>query len=271
MAGRPTKEFHEYLISAPGNTHVNHSEYIQEPATAFLRYVVEAKSSVDMCLRKFKASGDYAPDANDSIRHIIIAMLPAIMGHYETYQRYLFAGMFEYSVFLNNFKADTFFKKISDCASVEIDLVRLASYRSSIGFSAGVIIADSLPGWHSPEKVNKYFAAFGLNRQFYGNSEIRRLRTLWQLRHSIVHTGGTITVPDAQKASELAAASGKTIAFENNFIYEVARKIHPLIKASTEGIGGAFKQQLKPKIEQSINTKIDELFKVRSSVNVWLR
>lgn len=271
MAGRPTKEFHEYLIAAPGNTHVNHSEYIQEPATAFLRYVVEAKSSVDMCLRKFKANGDYAPDANDSIRHIIIAMLPAIMGHYETYQRYLFAGIFEYSVFLKNFKPDAFFKKISDCASVEIDLVRLASYRSSIGFSAGVIIADSLPGWHSPEKVNKYFAAFGLNRQFYGNNEIRRLKTLWQLRHSIVHTGGTITVPDAQKVPELAASSGKTIAFENNFIYEVARKIHPLVKVSTEGLGGAFKNQLKPGVEQSITSKIDELFKVRSSVNVWLR
>jgi hypothetical protein len=173
VAGRPTKEFHEYLIAAPGNTHVNHSEYIQEPATAFLSYVVEAKFSVDMCLRKFKA--------------------------------------------------------------------------------------------------NKYFSAFGLNRQFYGNSEIKRLRTLWQLRHSNVHTGGTITVPDAQKVPELAASSGKTIAFENNFIYEVARKIHPLVKMSTEGIGGAFKQLLKPGVEQSITSKIDELFKVRSSVNVWLR
>lgn len=271
MAGRPTKEFHEYLIATPGKTHVNHSEYLQEPATAFLRYVVEAKSAVDMCLRKFKTNRIYPSDARDSIRHIIIAMLPAIMGHYETYQRYLFAGIFEYSVFLKEFKPESFFSKIKNCTSIEIDVVRLASYRSGSGFSAGLIIADTLSGWHNPEKVNKYFAAFDLNRQFYGNQDIKRLKTLWQLRHSIVHTGGTITIPDAQKVSELTDYSGKTIAFEDNFIYEVARKIHPLIKVSTEGIGSAFKGKLNQGLDTSITIKIDNLFNVRSSINVWLR
>ncbi|MNG07339.1 hypothetical protein D3C84_906340 [compost metagenome] len=94
---------------------------------------------------------------------------------------------------------------------------------------------------------------------------------MWQLRHSIVHTGGTITIPDAQKVSELSALSGKTIAFENNFIYEVARKIHPLVKVSTEGFGAAFKANLKQNLDPAITNKIDELFSVRSSVNVWLR
>lgn len=271
MAGRPVKEFHEYLISEPGNTHINHAEYVKEPATAFLRYVVEAKSSVDLCLRKFKTNNEYSADATNSIRHIIVAMLPAIMGHYETYQRYLFAGMFEYSIYFTSFNVDKFFKAIEKNASIVIDPIRLSSYRNAQGFSSGFMIADCLPSWHSPEKVNSYFSAFELNRQLYGNSEIRRLKTLWQLRHSIVHTGGTITIPDAQKVAELSDCGGKTVAFENNFIYEVARKIHPLIKTATEGIGGVYKAKLKPGLDAAVRGKIDDLFSVRSSVNVWLR
>lgn len=271
MSGRPVKEFNQYLVASPGVTHVSHEEYLKEPATAFLRYVVEAKSAVDLCLRKFKTNGIYGTDAVDSIRHISVAMLPAIMGHFETFQRYLFAGAFEKSVYLDTFDVDKFFKSIEKHASLSVDLVRLSAYRGGGGFSAGIIIADSLPGWHSPERVNSYFAAFNLNRQLFGNVECKRLKVLWQLRHSVVHTGGTITIPDAQKVPELANCGGKTVAFENNFIYEVARKLHPLVKSATEGFGGVFKQALKPGLPVAVTTPINELFSVRSTVNVWLR
>lgn len=271
MTGRATKEFHEYLIQTPGNTHVNHVEYIKEPATAFLRYVVEAKSSVDLCLRKFKNNNTYGTDALDSIRHIIVAMLPAIMGHYETYQRYLFAGMFEYSIYFTKFDVEKFFKSIEKSSSIIIDPIRLSSYRNTHGFSAGFMISDCLTGWHSPERVNSYFSAFDLNRQLYSAQEIKRLKTLWQLRHSIVHTGGTITLPDAQKVSELSNHGGKTVAFENNFIYEVARKLHPLVKNATTGVKTAYMKKLKQNLDPAVIAKIEELFSVRSSVNVWLR
>jgi hypothetical protein len=272
MKGRPKKEFHEYIVASPGGSHISHAEYRKEPATAFLRYVVEAKSSVDLCLRKFKANNAYSTDAVDSIRHISVAMLPAIMGHFETYQRYFFAGAFENSIYLDSFDIDCFFKKIEKHSGISIDLIRLSAYRGGgSGFSAGIIIADSLSGWHSPDKVNKYFAAFGLPVQVFGNDDSKRLKVLWQLRHSIVHTGGTITLPDSQKIAELSAHAGETVAFENNFIYEVARKMHPLIKLATNGFGGAYKAALKANTPTSVSTVIDELFSVRSSVNVWLR
>lgn len=271
MPGRRVKEFHQYLIPSPGVTHVSHAEYLKEPATAFLRYVVEAKSAVDLCLRKFKSNGAYGNDASDSIRHISVAMLPAIMGHFETFQRYLFAGAFEKSVYLSGFDVDKFFKRIEKNADLSVDLVRLSSYRGGSGFSAGIIIADSLPGWHSPERVNSYFSAFDLNRQLFGNTESSRLKVLWQLRHSVVHTGGTITIPDAQKVPELANSGGSTVAFENNFIYEVARKLHPVVKSATEGFGGVYKQALKTGLPITATKSIDDLFSVRSTVNVWLR
>ena len=42
----------------------------------------------------------------------------------------------------------------------------------------------------------------------------------------------------------LEGLGDRKIAFEKNFIFEVARKLHPLIKTSTEGLGNGFKQRL---------------------------
>jgi len=104
---RSPKEFHEYL-APPTNAHVGHDDYLNSPATAFLKYTVEAKSSVDLCIRRFtrKAGGAYRKDSLDSLQHLVAAMLPAVMGHFETYQRYLFAGMFDLSAHLVKFDVD---------------------------------------------------------------------------------------------------------------------------------------------------------------------
>jgi hypothetical protein len=77
MPGRPVKEFYEYLVE-PTNSLVKHESYIESPATAFLKFLVEAKSSIDLCSRKFptKNDGDYTKDSLDSLQHLIISVLP---------------------------------------------------------------------------------------------------------------------------------------------------------------------------------------------------
>lgn len=270
-SGKPQKEFHQYICQAT-DSHVSHSEYILSPATTFLKYTIEAKDAIDLCIRKFpkKGNGQYTSDSLDSLQHLETAMLPAIMGHFETYQKSLFAGMFDLTVYSRSFKLDPFIKKLND-ENVTIDLTRLSAYRNIGTSSVGNIVADSLSGWHSPDKTNKHFGAFGLNYQFYSADDIKKLKVLWQLRHSIVHTGGTLTLPDAQKVENLNSFGNKNLAFEKNFIYEVSRKLHPIIKRSTEGIGNAFKANLLPNLPTNVTTRIDTFFKVKSKAVVWLR
>ncbi len=273
-AGRPKKEFHEYLCE-PTGSHVSHQDYLSSPATAFLKHTIEAKSAIDLCVRSFpKNQGQtYTKNSLDSLQHLSLAVLPTIMGHFETFQRYLFAGMFDLTVYLNKFKVKTLLDKISkdNNSEIKVDLERLSAFRNIGTSSIGLVVADNLKGWHDPDKVNAYFNAFKLDHQFYSNEDCKRLKVLWQLRHSIVHTGGTISFPDAEKIDDLNLFGDKTISFENNFIYEVSRKFHPLVKSGTIGIGNKFKAQLKPSLPGDTLERIDKFFEVKSSIAAWLR
>jgi len=268
-----SKEFHQYIIEPNSRYNFSHEDYMTSPATSFLKYTTEAKDAVNFCINKFpkNTDGNYSKDSLDSLQHIVVAMLPTLMGHFETYQRYLFALMFDNSIYLKEFDIENFFKQINKISNISIDLIRLSSYRGSYKTSIGLLLSDSLPGWHNPKKVNAYFETFKLNYQFFNNDAIKHLETLWQLRHSIVHTGGTITTPDAQKVDQLKPFGEKKVAFEKHFIFEVARKLHPLIKQSTKGIGNKYIEKLVDDISEEQKNKIEKIFEVKSSVAVWLR
>lgn len=209
----------------------------------------------------------------DSLQHLTTAMLPAIMGHFETYERYLFAGVFDRSVYLHGFSVADFVRSIVKAkeSEVSIDLIRLAAHRQLGVSSVGMLLADSLTGWQNPKKVNAYFGAFGLRHQLFGNDHCTQLSVLWQLRHSIVHTGGTLTLPDSQKVRELSGLGGRKVVFEDNFIFEVARKLHPLVKSATEGLATGFNGRLVPDLTAPVRQGFNDFFAVRSSVAVWLR
>ena len=226
--GRPNKEFQEYIIDAI-HTHSSQADYSTCPATAFLKHTVEAKSSINLVVRNLpkKLNGEYTSDSRDTLQHLILATLPTIIGHFETFQRHLFAGTFDLSVMLNNFDPEQFAKRLSRDFNVSIDLKNLSSYRALGNAPVGRLIADNLPGWQDPEKVNKYFRLYFNNLNLFANDDCIKLKTLYQLRHSIVHTGGTLTLPDAQKIETLNDKGGTQLSFENNFIFEVSRKLHP--------------------------------------------
>ncbi|MDI6635036.1 hypothetical protein [Pantoea dispersa] len=272
MSGRPVKEFEKYLTDG-SNCHVSHDEYLKSPASAFLRHLVEAKDSIELCINSFpkKDDGSYSKASKDSLQYLLVATLPAIMGHFETYQRYLFAGIFDLSVHLRDFNTTTFFKDLEKETSINLDWNRMAAHRALGAGSVGALLADSIGQWHNPDKVNKYFRCFKLDFDIYSTIEKKRIKTLWQLRHSIAHTGGTLTLADAQKVDSLVGMGNMNIAFEKNFIFEVARKLHPLIKRSTDGLGNNFKNKLVSGLSTEDTLRIDNFFEVRSSVSVWLR
>lgn len=264
------KDFEEYLVESD-YSHVLHDDYVLSPASAFLRYSLDAKDSINLCKRYFpkKQDGEYTKDSQSSLEHLSSALLPAVMGHFETFQRHLFAGIFEYSAFLNGFDTASFFRKVEKDLSFSIDPVRLAAYR---GFNApvGIVLADAMPGWHSPIKVNKYFKFFGISQNFFSNSDCKQLSVLWQLRHSIVHSGGTLTLPDAQKVKELNDWGDYPVTFDDKFIFEVSRKLHPVVQDAMGRLESDFRSKLRQNIDAGARESIDKLFEVRSKCSVWL-
>ncbi len=270
--GRPIKEFQDYIVTAE-HTHASHADYLRSPATAFLKYTIEAKSAIDLISRSLpkKQNGEYTTDSRDTLQHLIIATLPTIIGHFETYQRYLFAGIYDKSVFLNTFNTETISRHLEKDFNVSINLNNLSSYRS-VGFAPiGRLLSDNLPGWQDPGKVNRYFKLFFPNVNVFSAADCIKLKTLYQIRHSIVHTGGTITLPDAQKVDTLKGKGDTQLAFEKNFIFEVSRKFHSILKDATYRLRDAFIADLVPEITPEERTNVDDFFTVSSTVAVWLR
>jgi len=269
--GRPRKAFQEYLTDASGAS-VGHDDYVRSPGSAFLRYTVEAKNAVELCRLRFekKNDGTYTKDSADSLQYIVAGMLPAIMGHFETYLRYLFGGMFDLSVYLQEFKIDQFLKDLSHRQQVSIDPLRLSAYRGRGAESVGLVLADSLHGWQWPECVNEYFTAFGIRRQLFSGDDCGQLNVLWQFRHSIVHTGGTLALPDAQRHSELVDLGTRKVVFEDRFVLEVARKMHRIVAMSTTALGKAFRAKLEPSVPVEELESVNGLFLVESPIPAWL-
>jgi len=258
------KEFQDYITKAQSQK-VGHGEYILSPGTAFLAYSIEAKNAIDLVKRSLTRN-----DTRNklSFENLIVATLPAIMGHFETFQRFLFAGCFEHSIYLQKFEIKKFIKNISECSKLSFD--SLLAQRGVATISAGHVLADSLVGWHNPESVNSFFKLF-ITHDLFSKDDCNKLQVLWQLRHAIVHTGGTLTVQDAQRLRELECKGGIQLAFEKNFIWELARKLHPLIYKSVSCYGAKYVHNMKKDVLENEKTKVNQLFTVESSIPKWLK
>lgn len=270
-------KFTEYLVTAKNSREINKNfpsieEYDDSPGTALLKYLVGAKNAIENVKRAIRSKGRKKSLQEVNIHHIdeiIVSMLPAIMGHFETYQRHLFAGMFNYSIYLKSFDLRKFLKNFDNFS---INLEKLSAYRGEKIPNVGILLADSINGWHDPQKVISYFCAFGLKVNIYDNEFKENLEILWQLRHSIVHTGGTLTTTDAQKNSNLSSSyknGVRQIIFKEQFISEITRRFHPFIRNSTKMIGDAFLKDLKDTTPIEIKANINKFFHVSSKINTW--
>ena len=234
--------------------------YKDSPGLAFLEYFISARKSYDYFSRKSSQYGER------HLQNITIAMLPSIMGHFETYQRFLFSGLFDLTVCMDNFDIDKFFRDINNQTSFSIDPVRLSSYRAVGSPSVGILIADSLPGWHNPSKINKYFEFYFPQKPFqiYGSENIDFLLGLWQLRHSIVHTGGVITQPDSQKIRSLSDFSeGARFVPEETFWEFLLCRFNSLIKSTLSGLHLRFTERQVKTLHDDEKVKIENLFKYK--------
>jgi hypothetical protein len=242
------------------------------PAEAFLTYVCDAHDSVIHCTKKFtkKEDGEYNKDSLDSLRHISSAMFAAIMGHFETYQKTLFAGLIDRTTTMSGFDTAKFAKDFGGQGSTSLSIERLLAYRDARA-PVGLVLADTLSGWHNPNTVCKHFGLVARDHALFSASEISELAVYWQLRHSIVHTGSWITTPDAQKIRPLVAFANKPIIFKATFANAVARRLHEIVKRTNNSLEKKlFAGPLKD-AKQEVRDSMLAFLKVESPKKVWLK
>ena len=272
------KSITDYLfIQQRVEGHITHEDYVNSPGTAFLAYCLTAKDSIEFCKENFpKHDGNnkLKKDSIVKIQHIINSTLSLLMGHFETYQKYLFAGTFERTVQFRKFDSDKFFRLLrkndSQKDSFNLSPIHLLAYRGEFAIS-GTLLADNLTSWHDPKEVNRYFNAFCFNKfQLFSNEDITDLQLLWQIRHSIVHTAATLTKPDAQKHSDLKKHGGMNIVFTNKMIYELSKRMHRLVSDVNQRLYSAVEDRLPVEMSETDRNNLISFYKVRSGVPAWL-
>jgi hypothetical protein len=265
------KALESYLLDAPAHK-TSLSAYIKCPAHAFLVYLCDAHDAYAHCLRKFtkKADGSYNKDSEDSRRYIACAILGTAMGHFETYQKTLFAGLVERSGAFPAFDVDRFLKQVDQRnGEVSISPARLLAFRT-LSAPVGLVLADSVGSWHSPSRVNSYFKALGFKQDLFSKAEIEDLQVLWQLRHSIVHTGAWLTVPDANKVKRLSTFADKPIVFGTMFVNAFCRRFHRIVKSANDRLHKDCVAELGPKPDAAVQAEFTAFLNVKSPKSSWL-
>ncbi len=270
MPTRP-KDLVDYIEDAPTSWASSLEDYHKTPAIAFLNECVQSTDAIGLCRRRFKRKndGNLAKNSQDSLYRLGGAAFSSMMSHFEMYQRFLFAGMLEASRFDPNFRLAECVKYLERDSNMALNIERLLAYRGRPA-PIGQLIADSVGSWHNPERVISHFKALVPDYVFFSGKESTLLRTLWQLRHSIVHTGGWLTHADAQKVLSLVLVGDRPILLDERFVEAVARRLHGIIKRSTSGIGAKFETKLAPAILAADRAAVITLFTVRSPRPAWL-
>lgn len=222
-----TKPITSYL---EGRT--NHRDTLGPPGSVFLHEVVNLCDATHHCKRWFarKKDGAFTKDSQDSFDRLVTASFAMIMSHFETFQRRQFAVLID-SGFMMEMPTEAELAKRLQKVGCELNLERLLIGANENG-EVGEIVADLLPGWHNPERVNTYFRTIFQDVNLFSSVLTVELELLWQLRHSIVHTGGVITKPDARKIPGLRAHAEHSVTFSEDFMPALGRRLHIMIEDS---------------------------------------
>jgi len=75
--GKPEKKYQDYILTNTTADNTSLNDYIKSPATAFLRYLVDAHNAIAHCRNKFTKNqdGNYHKDSQESLRIVSAALL----------------------------------------------------------------------------------------------------------------------------------------------------------------------------------------------------
>ncbi|WP_412024046.1 hypothetical protein [Burkholderia cepacia] len=181
-----------------------------------------------------------------------------LMSHFEVFQKQQFAELVNSSDFMDGFD-DLELAKRLEKEGCNITLYRILAARGEPR-EPGQIVADSLASWHNPSRVNQYFKIIFPKINVYPNSAIAELELMWQLRHSIVHTGGIVTREDAAKLASLRRFGEKKLVLEGHFILEVGKRLHVIVKQATDMLESEIRRRFI-RHEGDNDADVDEIIK----------
>lgn len=218
----------------------------EPPATTFLKEVTHVCDSINQCSRSFsrKKDGTFTADSADAFQRLSMSAFALLLSHFETYQREQFAILINTLDYMDTVDDVELAKRLAK-AGCELSLQRILTGRGDPR-EPGQIIADSLPGWHNPERVNSYFRAILPTVNLFSNEVVSELELMWQLRHSIVHTGGVITREDAIKVSALRMFRDRRLRFTEGFVPAVGRRFHIIVQFSMQQLEAAVRKGFLP-------------------------
>ncbi|MFM0125682.1 hypothetical protein P0D73_43785 [Paraburkholderia sp. RL18-101-BIB-B] len=196
--------------------------------------------------------------SSESLRVFVMTAFAMLMSNFEVFQKQQFSELVDSNDFMDGFD-DLELAKRLEKEGCNITLYRILAARGEPR-EPGQIVADSLVSWHNPSRVNQYFQIIFPKINIYSNSVIAELELMWQLRHSIVHTGGTITREDAAKVSSLRRFSDRKLVLEGSFILEVGRRLHVIVKQAS----AILERELRKRFirqEGESDAEVDEIIK----------
>ncbi len=258
-------------IDTPCQDRVSHEDFLHEPFTAFLRQAVHLSDAFNHCKRHFpkKKNGDYNKDSLHSLQEIASPILAGLLSNLELFQRSVYGGLFDLTHKIPDYTPSALVKNLK-AANIDIGIQHVIGYRGTKA-ATGDMVADALPGWHEPRKVNNYFRGMLNVEPFYTDQQDEELSVLWQLRHSIVHTGGTLTFPDSQKLRALGILGNRAVVFRPQMVDAVVIWFHTLLKAVHSSFFPKVKGRFKEGYSGETKSAIDRLFALDSPRKAWLK
>lgn len=248
-----------------------HAPVNQPPAQIFLTGTVEIVDAINHCSRTFtkKKSGDFTKDSADSYQHMAISAFALMMSHFERFQKAQFAELINTMDFMDGID-DVQLSKELEKKGCSLSLQRILAGRGEPR-EPGQIVADAMPGWHSADRVNRYFNIIFPRVQFYSAACARELDLMWQIRHSIVHTAGVITREDAGKVPDLRGYADRRLQLGTEFVPAVARRFHIMLKESVDKLWQATKEALEEAGEtEELEDLVDSIVGIDSPRRSWL-
>jgi hypothetical protein len=216
------------------------------PATVFLKEVAHICDSINHCAHHFprKKNQEFTSDSADAFQRLSMSAFALLLSHFETFQREQFATILNNIDFMQAID-DVELAKRLEKVGCTLSLQRILTGRGEPR-EPGQIIADSLPGWHNPERVNSYFRVMLPAVNAFSNDVVTELELMWQLRHSIVHTGGVITREDAIKVAALRDFRDRRLKFDESFIPAVGRRFHIITEVTMQQLESAVRKVFIP-------------------------
>ena len=245
----------------------------QSPATTFLREVVDVCDAIHHCKRTFtrKKNSEFTKDSSDSFQRITTSGFALLMSHFETYQKAQYAEILN-ARFLFDLPDELELARRLEKEGCIVTLPRVLAAGEDSG-ETGRIIADALPGWHNPDRVNRYFHTLFPDLNLFSNDLVREFNVLWQLRHSIVHTGGAVSREDAIKVPSLRHYGERKLVFGEEFMPAIGRRFHIVIQIILDPLKQKAQQlfQVIDETDAEIVNIIDTIVGYSSRRKSWFR